>query len=394
MFRSSCYEGVNVVEEDGVEIFRLLSGDPNLYEGGWDTPEHMKNAVIRAINDGYNMYPHRLPGSLDRLTRAIVSWEKKMNNITYLERDIIPTQGISGGIRLVYSSILKPGDEIVLTDPTYIPYIRGVKEHSGKAVFFKKIEEEDWTPDLDELRKRITNRTKGLVLIHPNNPTGALYDEKTLKGIVDIAGEFDFPLISDEIYGFFVFDGAKFKSLPLVAGDVPCLVMNSLSKSYVATGWRIGHIAIHDPAEKIDDIRRAIEANRSIAGTIPTPLIFGAVAAYEGPTDHIDGMVEELTKRRDLSYRRLNEIDGISSTNPKAAFFIFPRIEGVGKIWKDDEEFARDLKVEKHIAVGPGSYYGDIYAKGHVRIPYLPGLKVLSNIFDTLESFMRVRSMF
>ena len=104
--------------------------------------------------------------------------------------------------------------------------------------------------------------------------------------------------------------------------------------------------------------------------------------------------MEELTKRRDLSYRRLNEIDGISSTKPKAAFFIFPRIEGVGKIWKDDEEFARDFKTEKHIAVGPGSYYGDIYAKGHVRIPYLPGLKVLSNIFDTLESFMRVRSMF
>lgn len=391
MLRSPQYKGVNVVDEDGTKVLRLVSGDPNVYEGGWDTPRYMKDAVIKAINDGYNMYQQYVQDLRGNFINAIITWEKKMNSVIYDNEHIIPTQGIAGGIRLLYSCILKQGDEIILTDPSYPTYINAVNERNGKAVFFNKIEENDWTPDLDDLRKKITKRTKGLVLIHPNNPTGALYDERTLKRIVDIVGEYNFPIISDELYRSFNYEEVKFHSLAAVAGDVPCIVMYSLSKAYVATGWRIGHIAIRDPRGVIDSIRKTMMAKKDISGTIPTPLIYGGIAAYEGPTKHIDQMVEELSKRRTQAHRRLNEIEGISCVRPKAAFFTFPKVEGVGKVWKDDREFVLDFKKSRHIEVGPGLNYGDVCSFGHIRIPFLPSVKVMGDVFDRLESFMKER---
>ena len=388
MLRNPDYKGFNVVEEDGAEIFRLVSGDPNIYEGGWDTPRHMKDAVVKAIEDGYNMYPNSLEGLDNRLTESILGWEKRVNGVQYSHEDIIPTQGVAGAIRLAFPHIMEPGDELLLTDPTYIPYKR-IGDALGKATFFRTIEEEGWIPDIDDLRRKITPRTRALVIIHPQNPTGCLYDEKTLKAIADVAGEHGFPLISDEIYGLFTYGGARFHPLASVAGDVPVITMNSISKHYVATGWRIGHVSIHDPGNKIGELREKLRADRAVAGTIPTPLVYGAMAAFDGSTDHIRGMVEKLKERRDLSHRRLNEIPGLSATKPQAAFFIFPRVEQGP--WKDDLEFTRDLKAEARIAVNPGSYYGDMHSVNHFRVPYLPGLGILEEIYDRLEFLMRKR---
>jgi aspartate/methionine/tyrosine aminotransferase len=387
MLRSRDYKGVNVVEEEGVEVFRLVSGDPNIYEGGWDTPQHMKDAVIRAIDEGFNMYPQRLEGLREELVDSIVGWEKEVNGLDYPPESIIPTQGVAGGIRLAFPKFLGPGDELLLTDPTYIPY-KAVGSRLGRAVFFRTIEEEEWIPDLEDLRCRITPRTKALVLIHPQNPTGCLYDEKTLKAIADIAGEHGFPLVSDEIYGPFTLDGANFHPVASVAGDVPVITMNSISKAYVATGWRVGHISIHDPESRIEGLREEMQGDRGAAGTIPTPIAFGAMAAYRGGLDHIPGMLEELSKRRDLSYKRLNEIQGLSATRPQAAFFIFPKAEATGTVWEDDYEFARELKAEARIDVNPGSRYGAEHSLGHFRVPFLPGLEVLEKVYDDLETFM------
>ena len=389
MLRNPDYKGVNVVEEDGAEIFRLVSGDPNIYEGGWDTPRHMKDAVIKAIEDGYNMYPNRIEGLDARLTESILGWERRVNGVQYAPEDIIPTQGVAGAIRLAFPHIMEPGGELLLTDPTYIPYKR-IGNTLGKARFFGTIEEEGWIPDIDDLRSKITSRTRALVIIHPQNPTGCLYDEKILKAIADVAGEHGFPLISDEIYGLFTYGGARFHPLASVAGDVPVITMNSISKHYVATGWRIGHISIHDPEDKLQGLSEKLRANRGVAGAIPTPLVYGAMAAYDGSTDHIQGMVERLEERRNLSHRRLNEIPGLTATKPQAAFFIFPRVADGGP-WKDDLEFTRDLKAEARIAVNPGSYYGEEHSVNHFRIPYLPGIDPLNRVFDKLEAFMTKR---
>jgi aspartate/methionine/tyrosine aminotransferase len=283
---------------------------------------------------------------------------------------------------------MEPRGELLLTDPTYIPY-KSTGNTLGEAKFFGTIEEEGWTLDIDDLRRKITPKTRALVIIHPQNPTGCLYDEKTLKAIADVAGEHGFPLISDEIYGLFTYGGACFHPLASVAGDVPVITMNSISKHYVATGWRIGHISIHDPDEKIGELKAELRANQGVAGAIPTPLVYGAMAAFDGSIEHVRGMVEKLRKRRDLSYRRLNEIPGLSATKPQAAFFIFPKV--TGGPWKDDLEFTRDLKAEAWIAVNPGSFYGDKHSVNHFRIPYLPGIAPLNMIFDRLEAFMKSR---
>jgi alanine-synthesizing transaminase len=388
MLRSPDYKGVNVVKEDGVDIFRLVSGDPNIYEGGWDTPQHMKDAVVKAIRDGYNMYPQRLEGLHEKLVGSIVRWEKKVNDLDYAPEDIIPTQGVAGAIRLAFPLLVEPGDELLLTDPTYIPYKR-VANQLGKAVFFRTIEEEGWRPDIDDLQSKITPKTKALIIIHPQNPTGCLYNEKTLKAMADVAGEHGVPMISDEIYGPFALDGNRFHPLASVTGDVPCITMNSISKAYVATGWRVGHISVHDPEGKIQTLKEKMRANTAAAGAIPTPIAFGAMAAYDGTMDHIPAMNRALTGRRDLSHKRLNEIQGLSSSRPRAAFFIFPNVEPTGTVWTDDHEFARDLKAEAHIAVNPGSNYGDRYSHGHFRVPYLPGEDVLEGIYDRLERFMK-----
>jgi aspartate/methionine/tyrosine aminotransferase len=388
MLRSPEYKGVNVVEEDGVDIFRLVSGDPNIYEGGWDTPKHMKDAVIKAIQDGYNMYPQRLHGLHGKLVDSIVRWEKKTNNINYIPEDIISTQGVAGAIRLTFPLLMKPGDELLLTDPTYIPYKR-VANQLGKAVFFRTVEEEGWRPDIDDLRSKITPKTKAIVIIHPQNPTGCLYDYKTLKAMADAAGEHDIPMISDEIYGPFTLDGNRFHPLASAANDVPCITMNSISKAYVATGWRVGHISIHDPEGKIQTLKEKMNASTAVAGAIPTPIAFGAMAAYVGTMEHIPAMNRILTGRRDLSHKRLNEIEGLSASKPQAAFFIFPNVEATGTVWKDDYEFARDLEAEARIAVNPGSNYGDRHSHGHFRVPYLPGEDVLEGIYDKLEGFMK-----
>jgi len=380
--------GVNVVEEDGAEIFRLVSGDPNIYEGGWDTPRHMKDAVVKAIEDGYNMYPQRLEGLDVRLTESILGWEQKVNGVAYSPENIIPTQGVAGAIRLAFPHIMGKGGELLLTDPTYIPYKR-IGNALGKSVFFKTIEEEGWTPDIDDLRSKVTPETKALVIIHPQNPTGCLYDEKTLKAIADVAGEHGFPLISDEIYGLFTYGEARFHSLASVAGDVPVVTMNSISKHYIATGWRIGHISLHDPEDRLQALREKLKVNSAVAGAIPTPLVYGAMAAYDGSTDHIGGMVERLKERRDLAHRRLNDIPGLSATKPQAAFFIFPKVEGGP--WKDDLEFVKDLKAEARIAVNPGSFYGGECSVNHFRVPYLPGIDPLNMVFDRLKAFMKKR---
>ncbi len=388
MLRSPDYKGVNVVKEDGVDIFRLVSGDPNIYQGGWDTPRHMKDTVVKAIRDGYNMYPQRLEGLHEKLVDSIVRWEKKVNDLDYAPEDIIPTQGVAGAIRLTFPLLMKPGDELLLTDPTYIPYKR-IANQLGKAVFFRTIEEEGWRPDIDDLRSKITPKTKTLVIVHPQNPTGCLYDEKTLKAMADVAGEHGVPMISDEIYGPFTLDRNRFHPLASAANDVPCITMNSISKAYVATGWRVGHISVHDPEGKIQTLKGKMRANTAAAGAIPTPIAFGAMAAYDGTMDHIPAMNRALTGRRDLSHKRLNEIEGLSSSRPQAAFFIFPNVEVTGTVWKDDYEFAGDLKAEARIAVNPGSNYGDKHSLGHFRVPYLPGEDVLEGIYDRLERFMK-----
>jgi aspartate/methionine/tyrosine aminotransferase len=226
------------------------------------------------------------------------------------------------------------------------------------------------------------------VLINPNNPTGALYSKKIINEIIDLAGEHKIPIISDEIYDDMVFDERQYATAT-IAEDVPVITLNGFSKIYLVPGWRMGYTMFHHNGEldEIQDAFMRIARSRLCANSVCQR---ACIAALKGPQDHIKEVNKKLRKRRDFSYKRLNEIEGISTAKPEGAFYIFPKIEAMLQgIWKDDKEFVLDLLHKKHVLVVHGSGFCSTYGKDHFRVVILPRLETLENAFDRLEEFMK-----
>ena len=255
-------------------------------------------------------------------------------------------------------------------------------------------EENNWEPDTDELRKKITDKTKGIVLVNPNNPTGAIFSEKILRDIVDIAGEYEVPLVSDEIYGLLTFDDNVAIPTAKIARDVPVIVLNGISKIFMRTGWRMGHICFHDPDDRISELTSVVKKIATMYGhgttCIPTPILYAAIEAYRGPIDEGLKMSKELGRRRDVVMRRIKEIDGVSCVKSKGSLYTFPKVEQIGNLWKTDEEFMLELIKEENILFNLGSSYGPS-GSGHFRLLLLPDIEILEDALTRLESFLKRR---
>jgi len=371
------------MEKRGKEIFYFNIGDPVKFD--FDTPGHVKQALKEAVDEGANWYSPS--EGLPELREAICEKEKKVNGVEISPENVIVTQGISEGIQMLMAAVVESGDEVLTPGPSYPPYISFVRFYGGKPVFYRTVEENGWQPDIDDLRTKITPRTRAIVVINPNNPTGALYDEKVVKKIVDLAGEHKLLLISDEIYDRIVYKEG-FVSTARIAKDVPVVGMNGFSKTYLMTGWRLGYMYFHDLNGGLKELRDCVEKETRIRLCANTPVQKAAVAALKGPQGHIVGMVKKLRERRDFSWKRLNKIDGVSCTKPEGAFYVFPKVEGVGSKWKTDEEFARQLVEKTGILVVHGSGFDPTYGSGHFRAVILPPMETLEKAFDLLERFM------
>ncbi len=374
------------LEEKGIKILHLNIGDPNAYD--FDTPQHMKDALYEAANQGYNGYSPS-EGYLE-LRKAIAEREKKRNNVDYDPSRICVTTGVTESLQILLNASLDPNDELLIPGPTYPQYSLITRFNDALPIPYRCIEEEGWQPDIDHIRKMVSNRTKGIVIINPNNPTGALYSKKILQEIVNIAGEFNVPIVSDEIYDDMVFDEKQHATASL-AKDVPVITFNGFSKVYLVPGWRMGYVMFHHSGElnDIEDAFMRIARSRLCASSVCQQ---ACIQALKGPQDHIEKVNQKLRERRDFSYKRLNEIKGISTAKPQGAFYIFPKIEAMNKgIWKDDKEFVLDLLNEAHVLVVHGSGFCNIYGKGHFRAVILPQIETLEKAFDNLESFMKKR---
>ncbi len=238
------------------------------------------------------------------------------------------------------------------------------------------------------MRKRINERTKAIAVINPNNPTGALYEKKTVKEILDLAGEYDIPVISDEIYDLMTYEGEHVSPGSLTK-DVPVIVMNGLSKVYFATGWRLGYFYYVDPENKLAEVREAVDKLMRIRICPSTPAQFAAIAGLTGPMDYLEEYMKKLKERRDYIYKRLTEIPGVSTQKPQGAFYIFPRIDERSK-WKSDKEFVLDVLHEAHVLFVHGSGFGRA-GNWHFRIVFLPPVEILEKAMDRFEEFMRKR---
>jgi aspartate/methionine/tyrosine aminotransferase len=368
-------------EKAGKKIIYLNIGDPVKYD--FPTPDHIKQALIDAVNSNFNYYADS-EGILE-LRQAIVKKESQKGLSINVE-DVLVTNGISEGLDMVTASIVEPNSEILMPGPYYPPYASYVKFYGGKPIEFKITE--DGTPDLDDIKSKITPKTRALCVINPNNPTGEVFDSKSLKQLIDVANEHDIYIICDEIYDRLVFD-KEFTGIGKVAKDAPVILLNGFSKVYLMTGWRCGYICMNSDCQKLENIRNNIPKLARVRIATNLPVQKAAVAALEGPQEYIAQTVTKLKKRRDLVVKRLNEIDGISCKLPNGAFYTFPKILHNG--WKEDKDFVLDLLDKTGILTVHGSGFGES-GKGHFRIVYLPDEQVLEQAMDKLTDFVNIRN--
>jgi len=368
-------------EKSGTKIIYLNIGDPVKYD--FPTPDHIKRALIDAVLNNFNYYADS-EGILE-LREAIVEKESQ-KGLSISVEDVLVTNGISEGLDMVAASIVEPNTEVLMPGPYYPPYASYVKFYGGKPIEFKLTD--DGTPDLDDIKSKITPKSRALCVINPNNPTGEVFDGKSLKKLIDIAAENDMYIVCDEIYDKLVFD-KEFTGIGKVAKDAAVILLNGFSKVYLMTGWRCGYICMNSKCQKLENIRNNIPKLARVRIATNLPVQKAAVAALKGPQAYIAETVTKLKNRRDLVVKRLNEIDGISCKLPNGAFYTFPEISLTH--WKTDKDFVLDLLNKTGILTVHGSGFGE-RGKGHFRIVYLPTEQVLQEAMDKLSDFINSKN--
>lgn len=366
-------------EKSGRQIIYLNIGDPVKYD--FKTPDHIKRALIDSVSHDFNYYTDS--EGLYELREAIVEKESR-KGLSVTAEDVLVTNGVSEGLDMTMASIVEPNTEVLMPGPYYPPYASYVKFYGGRPVEFKLTT--DGKPDLEDLISKITPRTRALCIISPNNPTGEVFDHKSLKQLVDIAAEHSLYIICDEIYDSLVFDG-EFTGIGKVAKDSPVILLNGFSKVYLMTGWRCGYICMNSNCSKLENIRNNIPKLARVRISTNLPVQKAAIAALRGPQDHIPMMVSKLRRRRDLVIKRLNQISSISCNVPKGAFYAFPKIN-LSSRWKNDKHFVLDLLNETGVLTVHGSGFGSNFGTDHFRIVYLPQEQILDEAMDKLEHFI------
>jgi alanine-synthesizing transaminase len=375
------------VAKTGKEIYYLNIGDPVAFD--FSTPQNIKEALMKAVEEGANFYS--ASEGLPELRDAISQKEKRINSVDVSADNVIVTQGISEGIQMVMAALIDAGDEILLPGPTYPPYISYARFFGGKPITYETVEENGWQPNVEDLRKKISKKTRAITIINPNNPCGALYEEKVIKQILDLAGEYDLPVLSDEIYDQIIFE-KKFVSTAHLTKDVPVIGLNGFSKAHLMTGWRLGYVYFHDKEDELQELKQCIEKEARIRLCANTPVQKAGVVALNGSQDHVKETVGKLRQRRDYAWKRLNEIEGVSCAKPEAAFYVFPKIHEVGTKWKTDMEFVLDLLKETGVLFVHGSGFDQVYGAGHVRGVILPPIGKLELALNEMERFMKKKS--
>lgn len=366
------------VERSGRTVHYLNIGDPVLF--GFRTPPHLVEAVVRAMRDGHNGYT---PASGIMPAREAVAAEYTSRGIALSPDRVLLTSGTSEGIELAISVLADRDDEVLVPLPTYPFYTAVLGKLGARAVFYRTDPARGWEPDLDHLKRLIGPRTRALVVIDPNNPTGAVYADETRLALLEIADRHNIVLLSDEAYTDLVYSGpvAPIGSLNL---DAPVISFSSASKAYVAPGWRTGWMAV-GAGERLDKVLAAVK--RLADGRLCTngPMQHAVAVALTGDRSYQDDFRRQLRERAELAARRLNAIDGVSCVAPAAAFYVLPRVDLPPG--RTDLDFVRELLRRTGVLCVHGSGFGTDPADGFFRIVFLASPPELNAYFDAIETF-------
>jgi aspartate aminotransferase len=361
------------MKAEGIDVVGFGAGEPD-----FDTPQHIKDAAIKALNEGFTKYTPA--AGIPELRQAIADKFKRENGLSYKPSQIIVSCGGKHSCYNVIMATCEPGDEVIIPSPYWLSYPEMVKLAGATPVIIPTTDQTEFKVTPAQLRQAITPRTRLFILNSPSNPTGSLYTREEIKALGDICVQKNVLIMSDEIYEKLVYDGAEHVS---VAGFSPAhyehtIIVHGFAKAYSMTGWRLGYLAAPEP------IAKAIDAIQSHSTSNPTSFAQkGAVAALNGPQDHLKVWLAEYSKRRAYAHKRLNGIPGISCVNARGAFYLFPNISRLGL--KSSEFCSRLLEQEKVAAV-PGIAFG---ADDYFRISYATSMKDIEKGLDRLENFAK-----
>lgn len=359
------------MKKQGLDVVSFGAGEPD-----FDTMIHIKEAAKKAIDDGFTKYT-ATSGILE-LKEAVVAKMRRDNWLDYKPSEILISTGAKQALFEIIMTLVDPGDEVIIPIPYWVSYEEMVKMAEGKAVFIKT---RGFKLDPIDFEKAITPKTRMIILNSPVNPTGAVYDERELKKIAAICVKHNIYILSDEIYEKLIYDKKHF-SIAAVNDKVKkiTIVVNGVSKSYSMTGWRIGYAA---GAEEI--IKAATRLQDHITSNASSISQKAAVAAIDGPQDHIPKMVWEYRKRRDLMVERLNSIDGIKAATPDGAFYVFADVSMLyGENIKGSLDFCSKLLEGAYVAIIPGIAFGD---DRFVRLSYATGMEHIKRGLERMAKF-------
>ena len=364
------------VQAGGMPMHWFNIGDPNKFD--FSPPPHVTKAIIDALAD--SRFSAYAPSDGDPELREAIAKNEGLEP----ER-VFVTAGLTEGLYFAFQCLLEPGQHILLPGPVYPLYSTISRMFDGESRFYKT--DEDWQLDLDDMRKKINPQTRAIVLINPNNPTGAVYPRSAIKSVADLAGEFCLPIIADEIYDQLVFGDPSPPIYRIAGPDIPVIRGNGLSKNFFYPGSRVGYLALHGP--RLDKMMPALTRLCNSRLSINWEMQRGALAAFTNPLSHLPANLAKLRVRRDLMVRRLNEIPGIRAAVPQAAFYIFPKV--TDGPWASDAEFIYDLMESTGIVGVPGAGFSPPRPGRFFRLVYLAPESEINAAMDKLEAFMKKR---
>lgn len=367
----------NEVAKTGKEMLYLNIGDPNQFD--FAPPKAMIDATYQAMLDNHSGYA---PSSGIKPAIEAIEREAERKGIQNIH-DVFVTTGASEAIEVALTALVNEGENVLTPTPGYPLYTAVSAKLQAIENPYYLDESNGWQPDIEDIKSKINEKTRGIIIINPNNPTGSNADYETLKELVDLAVENDLVIFADEIYDKLLFDGKKHVALASINKDAQVITFGGLSKNYMVPGWRIGWGIVSGEKSKMEDYIEAINKILRARLSANHPEQFAIPAALDSHDEHLIPAMEKLHRRRDMTVEMLNDIDGISCVKPEGAFYAFPKLE----INNTDWHFVSELIKETGVVTVPGGGFGQVPGTQHMRVVFLPQDEVLEKAYKNIGKF-------